>query len=170
MMSSIAITLFLLSTIQSATTLAAVAIFNVNAERKWPVDDREPAVTAEALRLLEVAAKGIADDRKIDDGKVRQAIADFTAARTAFERQRSGDATRPGAAREALREGRSMIDAIADALDLDDQPMQQLLSDLKRTADSFDKHRPVRQQADVLEKYFHAASQLAREMVDAPKG
>jgi hypothetical protein len=166
----IPLTFILLGAMQSPSTMANVAIFTVNAERKWPSDEREPAITAEALRLLEVSATGIADDRHIDDKKVRESIADFKTAREAFEKEPRGGADRPKAAREALAKGRSMLDALADALDLDDQPMQKLLSDLKRTTDDFDRRRPIAQQADLLEKYFRDASQLTKELLDAPKG
>ena len=163
-----AILITLLAFTPSVSTVAAVAVFTANAERKWPVDEREPFVTAEALRLLEVAGRAIADDSKLNTGKVHDSIAAFEAARAALEVKVRGDKDRPHLAREALVKGRAMIDALAAALDRDDGPMRRQLAELKQTADALDRKRQVRQQGEVLERYFHQAAELMKGLIQTP--
>jgi hypothetical protein len=152
----------------SASTMAAVALFAANAERAWPVDEREPFVTAEALRLLEGAGHAIATDWKVDSGKVHDSIAALGAARAALEAKLRGDSERPRQAREALGKGRVMMDNLADALDKDDAATKRQLSELKHAADALDHKRQVRQQGEVLERYFRQASELMKGLIEAP--
>src|SRR4051794_12284325 len=98
MISAFALSLALDQPTLSPTTLAAIAVFEVNADRKWPADDREPVVTAEALRLLELAARGIATDAHIDAGKIRKSIDDFEKAHAALAPLPRDDQRLPAAA------------------------------------------------------------------------
>lgn len=163
-----AVLIILLVVTPSASTLAAVAVFTANTERKWPVDEREPFVTAEALRLFEAAGRAIADDWKIDTGKVHESIAAFGTARAALEVKARGDDDRPQFAREALARGRTMIDALAGALERDDATTRQQLSEFKHSADALDRKRQVRQQGEVLERYFHQAGELMQALINTP--
>ena len=164
----IALTLTLFTVTPSASTLAAVAVFVANAERKWPVDEREPAVTAEALRLLEAAGRAIADDWALDSGDVPESIADFASARAELEQQVRGDEDRPRFAREALVKGAEMIEALTTALDLDDAAVRRQLSALERSAEALDRKEQVRQQGEALEEYFHQTAELLQGLLDAP--
>ena len=165
----VALALSLLSSSPSASTLAAVAVFAANADRTWPVDDREPAVTAEALRLLEVAGKSLADDWGVNAGDVRKSITAFASARAALEKQARGEEDRPRYAREAIIKGAAMIAELAGAASLDDSTTRQKLSDLKKAAEDLDRKKQVREQGAVLEKYFKQAAALMRELVEAPE-
>src|SRR5262245_13941195 len=114
---STALTLSIATATPSASTLAAVKVFAVNVDRDWPSDDaRGQAVTAEALRLMAVAARAMADDSKVDDRKLRDAIAEFDSARETLSLHPRGDRQRPAFARGALEDGRKVIDQLAAAL------------------------------------------------------
>lgn len=151
----------------SATTLAAVKVFAVNVDRQWPSDDgRGQAVTSEALRLMAVAARAMADDWKVDDSKLRRAITDFDAARDALFQHPRGDRQRPEFARQALEDGRRVIDDLAAALRCADLTAGDRVA-LEKLVKDFEKHRPVREQVDDLEHYFQEASKLLQAMLDA---
>ena len=152
----------------SAATLAAVAIFRANVVRQWPTDERGPAVTVEALRLMERATRGIADDWHITDDKFRDSMADFESAWEALSRHAPGDKNRPALARDALDQGRTMIDLLAEALRDTGTPIKTGLSAMKESVEQFDRKQPVRQQVDVLERYFDQAAALLQSMLDAP--
>jgi hypothetical protein len=149
--------------------MAAVAVFAANAERsKWPADEREPFVTAETLRLLEAAGRAIAGDWKVDTGKVHGSITAFASARAALDGKAGDEDARPSLARDALVKGTTMITALAAAIDRDDATTKQRLSALKKSAESLDRKRQLRQQADALERYFHQASELLRAISVTP--
>jgi len=167
-MTAIVLTLSILSSSPSATTLAAVAVFVANTDRQWPVDEREPFVTAEALRLMEVAGRALADDWGVNTGDLRESIEAFSQSRVALEKQARGDADRPRYARDALAKGEAMLSELAAVLDLDDATLTKLMAQLEDTTADFDRKRQVRQQADVLESFFHHAAAVMRELVDAP--
>ena len=164
---ALALMLTVASTAPSATTLAAVKVFAVNVDRQWPSDDaRAAAVTAEALRLMSVAVRDMADDWKVDDNALRDAIGSFDAARAALSTHPRGDGKRPAAARAALEAGRVMVDRLAAALNCADLTAKER-GNLKRLADEFEKKRPVREQVDDLEKYFQDAAAAITSMLDA---
>jgi hypothetical protein len=151
----------------SASTLAAVKIFAVNVDRKWPADDgRGEAATSESLRLMSAAVRAMADDWKVEDGKLRDAIADFDAARETLFQHPRGDKERPELTRAALDHGRKMIDRLAEALHCDDLTAKDRAA-LEKLVKQFEKDRPVREQADDLETYFKEASKLLQSMLDA---
>lgn len=159
--------LALASATPSASTLAAVKIFAVNVDRQWPTDDeRAAAVTGEALRLMAVAARGMADDWKVDDGKWRDAIASFDSAREILSRHPRGDKERPESARDALNQGREMIDRLAAALNCTEATARDR-DQLEQLAKKFDKRRPVAEQVADLQKYFQQAAKLMESMLDA---
>jgi hypothetical protein len=160
------VTLSMVNPSPSASTFAAVALFAANVDRQWPTDERGPAVTGEALRLMAVAARGIADDWKIEDGKLRESIAAFDRAREELFRHQRGDEKRPEVARDALDEGRVLIDRLAEALNHDDRTTRER-SALKALVESFDDDKPVREQVDELEKYFQQAAAVLKSMLDA---
>lgn len=160
------LTMSLLAVAPSATTLAAVAVFSANADRHWPKDDRAPAVTGEVMRLMAAAARAMADDWKVNDGKLRASIADFDAAREELFKSPRGDQQRSVAAREALDHGRVMIDRLAEALNCASLTAKDRGA-LKKLVEDFDDDRPVEQQAGDLEKYFQQAAALVRTMLDA---
>lgn len=151
----------------SATTLAAVETFAANVDRTWPTDEREPFVTGEVLRLMTNATRAIADDWHLDDKKLRDAIADVDSAREALLRQPRGDRKRPELARQALDEGRKMIDRLADALG-QDESARATLSALDRSFKKFEDDRPVRAQVDAMKEYFQEAAKVLAAIVDAP--
>jgi hypothetical protein len=161
------LTLALVNASPSASTLAAVAIFAANVDRQWPTDEREPVVTGEALRLMAVAARGMADDWKVDDGKVRDSIAAFESASEALAQQAGDDRQRAEMTRKVLDEGRQMIERLAVALNSADLTATGRAG-LKKAVDDFDKKKPVPQQADQLEQYFQQAAKLLRAIVDQP--
>src|SRR4051812_13734025 len=99
--SGVAVTLALLTFTQSPSTMAAVAVFTANVERKWPTDDREPFVTLEALRLMGAAVGTIAAERKVDGGKLKQSMDVFAAARAELEPAKIGDDEKPPLVRDA---------------------------------------------------------------------
>ena len=66
-----------------ASAMAAVAVFAVNADRQWPSDEREPVVTAEALRLMEAAALEVAAGAKPENKAATVSIDRFKTARAA---------------------------------------------------------------------------------------
>lgn len=162
----IALTLILAAAAQAPSTMAAVAIFNVNVDRKWPVDEREPAVTAEALRLMEAAVQAVIEERKLDAPKLRQSISAFTQAREALGRT-AEDKDRAPLVRDALLKGRMMAESVASATGLSDEATRQRLAGLKTAADAFDRARPVRDQADILERYFRTSSELLHAILAA---
>lgn len=166
--SSVALILIALTITPSAATMAAVAVYSVNAERKWPADEREPAITSETLRLLEAATRAIAGDWKVDKGKLADGITGFASARATLDKLARGDKERPVAAREVLLKGRAMIDALAASVARDDAATRKPLADLKQAADQFDRRRPVRDQADVLERYFRQSSAVLKALLEAP--
>ena len=166
-MTVIVLSLSILFSSPSAQTLATIAVFVANTDRQWPVDEREPFVTAEALRLLEAAGRSLADDWGVNDGDVHESIAAFSLSRVALEKQARGDDDRPRYVREALANAESMLDALAAAVDLD-ETTPQLLARLEDTTDEFDRKRQVRQQVDVLETFFGHAAALMRELADSP--
>src|SRR5690349_3127722 len=128
----------------SASTLAAVKVFAVNVDRQWPSDDgRGQAVTGEALRLMAVAARAMADDWKVDDDRLRGAITDFEAAREALFNHPRGDRQRPEFARRALEDGRKVIDRLAAALRCSDLTETDRV-ELEKLVKEFEKDRPVR--------------------------
>jgi len=161
------LTLSLLNATPSASTLAAVAVFAANVDRQWPADDRAPVVTDEALRLMAVATRAVADDLKVNQGKLHDAIDEFVLSREALQRHKPGDPKRPELARKALDDGREMLEQLVVAL-----RVQQLTAveraALKKFVKNFDEDRPVQQQADDLEQYFQQAATLLRKIVDAP--
>jgi hypothetical protein len=159
----------LLAITPSPSTMAAVAVFAANAERKWPADDREPFVTAETLRLLEAAGRAIAVDGKVDTGKVHESIAAFASARSVLEAKATDEAVRGQLARDALVKGATMITTLATALDRGDAATRQALAALKQSADALDRKRQVRQQGDVMERYFHQAAELLRALIATPE-
>jgi hypothetical protein len=165
-MTALLLTLSLVNAAPSATTLAAVAIFSANVDRQWPKDDRAPAVTGEVMRLMAVAARGMADDWKVNDGKLRDAIADFDTAREQLFKHPRGDRERPEVTRDALDAGRVMIDRLAEALNCARLTSKERAA-LKKFVEEFDDDRPVEQQVDDLAKYFQQAAALVRTMLDA---
>jgi hypothetical protein len=165
-MFAIALTLILATAAQSPATMAAVAVFAANADRKWPADDREPFVTAEALRLMEAAATAIADESKINTGKVRDAIVEFSKVRLVAADHATAEDDRAAITRDALIKGELMINALAAASHRD-AASRQPLAELKKSAEQIDKKKQLRQQAEALEKYFHDAAELLRAMMAA---
>lgn len=165
MMRAIALAVTLLTVTQSPATMAAVAIFAANVDRKWPTDEREPFVTAEALRLMEAAASAIADETKTNTGKVNAAIIDFSKARVAAVDQRVAEDDRARLIGNALVKGQSMLEALVAAHA--DATLRQRLIELKRSAEALDQKRPLRQQGDALERYFHQAADVLRALLTA---
>lgn len=162
-MRAVALTLSLLTVTQSPATMAAVAVFVANAERKWPADEREPFVTAEALRLMEAAASAIADEGKINTGKVHESIVEFSKARLVAVDAAAAEDDRALLARNALMKGQAMLEALAASHT--DATMRQRLTELKRSAEALDRKRQLRQQADALERYFHQAADVLRALL-----
>jgi hypothetical protein len=165
-MLAMVLTSILITAAQSPATMASVAVFAANAERKWPADDREPFVTGEALRLMEAAAAAIADDAKINTGKVHDAIVEFSKVRLVATDHATAEDDRAAITRDALIKGESMINALAAALHHEAASRQQLAA-LKKSAESIDKKTQLRAQAAALEKYFHDAAGLLRTMLAA---
>jgi hypothetical protein len=166
--SGVAVTLALLTLSQSPSAMAAVVVYTVNAERKWPTDEREPFVTSEALRLMEAAVRALAADRKVDNAKLKTSIDTLVAARAELEPVKPGDDERPALVRDALIKGATMVEALTTSLRRDDETMRSRLTELKRSAEALDRKRKLEQQADSLERYFHQASVLLNAMLDAP--
>jgi hypothetical protein len=115
---------------------------------------------------MAVAARAMADDWKVDDSRLRGAITDFDAAREALFRHPRGDRQRPEFARDALEDGRRVIDRLAEALGCSDLTAKDRAG-LEKLVKEFEKDRPVRQQVDDLEKYFQEASKLLQSMLEA---
>jgi hypothetical protein len=162
--SGVAVTLALLTFTQSPSTMAAVAVFTANVERTWPADDREPFVTLEALRLMEAAVAAVATDRKVDNPKLKQSIDAFTAVRAELEPAKIGSEEKPPVVREALIKGVAMIEALAGAVRREDATTKSRLSELKKSADALDRKRKLSEQGDVLQRYFHEASELLKAL------
>ena len=160
------LTLALIAPSPSAATLAKVAVFAANVNRQWPSDDRGPVVTGEALRLMAAAARAIADDRKVDEGKLRDTIADFDSAREALFQHPRGDRKRPEYARAALADGRLVIERLAETLGLSARTSGDRAA-LKKFVEEFDQDRPVSEQVDDLEQYFQNAAALLKSMLEA---
>lgn len=165
-MTALLLTLSLVSAAPSATTLAAVAIFSANVDRHWPKDDRAPAVTGEVMRLMAEATRAMADDWKVNDGKLRSAIAEFDTAREQLFKHPRGDQERPEVTRDALDAGRVMIDRLAEALNCERLTSKER-DELKKFVKAFDEDRPVEQQVDDLEKYFQQAASLVQTLLEA---
>lgn len=163
MTGAIVLTLTLFTATQSASTLAAVTMFTTNVDRTWPADDREPFVTVEALRLMETAAAAIADEGKVNTGKVKDAIADLTKARESLEAHASDD-EHSRLTREALLTGHEMVEALVESQRAA-RDTRQKLSELKRAAESLDRKKPAREQGEVLQRYFRHAAELLRAMI-----
>ena len=148
-------------TAQSPSAMAAVAVFAVNADRAWPSDDREPVVTAEALRLMEAAARELAAGAKPENKAATVSIDRFKTARTDAG-SAAEDATK---LRTALVAG---ADAIADLVGTSkDATTTQRVAELRRLANAFDKKIAPRQQAGALEKYFKSAAALLRGVIQS---
>jgi hypothetical protein len=167
-MHAIIFSLALLSAVQSPTTLAAVALFAANVDRDWPADEREPLVTAEALRLMAAATQAIAEEWKVSDGKVRQAIAAFDSARQGLSSEAPDSPRRSPRTGAALDAGRLAIEQLTTALRITDATTKGRLASLKRSVEKFSREPAAPQQADVLEQYFRDAAALLRSMLDAP--
>ena len=164
---AISLVLAVASTTPSPTTLAAVKVFAANVDRDWPSDDdRAEAVTGEAFRLMSAAVRAMADDAKVDDAKLRAAIASFDAAREALINHPRGDGKRPGVARTALEDGRVMIDRLSAALGSAELTAKDREA-LKKIVSGFETNRSVREQADDLKKYFQGAARMMTSMLDA---
>jgi len=161
-----AFTLTLLSASPSASTLAAVAVFAANVDRTWPADEREPFVTAEALRLMEVAGRSIADDLRVNSGVVRKSLDAFASTRAALEGE-AREEERPRYAREALARGRAMLAALAAALHMSDGTTRQRLAALDKSADDINRKRALRKQRRTIEDYFRQAAGMMRALLDA---
>jgi hypothetical protein len=160
--SGVAVTLALLTFTQSPTTMAAVAVFTANVERKWPTDEREPFVTLEALRLMEAAVGTVATDRKIDNTKLKQAMDGFAAARASLEPAKIGDDEKPPLVRDALIKGAAMIEALTSAVRPDDAATRSRLTELRKFAEALDRKRKLSEQVEVLQRYFHEADELLK--------
>ncbi len=170
MMRTLALALTVVTLAQSPSTLAAVAVFTANVERKWPADEREPAVTGEALRLMDAAARAIAEDAKIDSGKIRQAMDGFAAVRKAMDTPARSEDDRTLVVRDALAKGAMVVEAVAVARRREDPKTKTQLGELKRAAEAVDRKKQLRQQGDLLERYFRQAAELMRalQVPDAP--
>lgn len=141
--------------------MAAVAVFAVNAERQWPSDERQPVVTAEALRLMEAAARELAAGAKPENKTLLAAIDRFKAARADAETG-AEDATR---VRNALVAGAEMLEGVIGASK--DTAATQRVAEVKRLANAFDRKIAPKQQSAALEKYFRAAAALLRGTVQS---
>ena len=148
-------------TAQSPSAMAAVAVFAVNADRQWPSDEREPVVTAEALRLMEAAALEVAAGAKPENKAATVSIDRFKTARTAAGAA-AQDATMLKAALVAGAE--AMADLVATSKDA---TTTQRVAELKRLANAFDKKIAPRQQAGAIEKYFKSAAALLRGVIQS---
>lgn len=167
MIRTAAVALMLFTAAQSPTAMAAVVMFATNVDRKWPADEREPFVTVEALRLMEAAAVAIAEDAKANTGKVKEAIDEAAAARTALEQRVADEDERPRLTRDALLKGHAMIESLAGGVRRTNATTRERLSGLKRSAEAIDRKRNLREQGETLERYFGAAAELLRGMLDA---
>ena len=143
-------------TAQSPSAMAAVAVFAVNAERQWPADERQPIVTAEALKLMEAAARELAAGAKPENKALLAAIDRFKAARADAEKG-ADDANR---LRLALVAGADMLEDLVAASK--DAASAQRSAEVKRLANALDRKVAPRQQSAALEKYFRAAAALLR--------
>lgn len=164
----IAVLLSLLSVTPSAATFAAVALFAANVDRKWPADDRAPAVNGEALRLMSAATKAIGSDFKISDDKWRDAMADFDTDRDALAAEVGDEERRAELVRDTLDSGRKALERLASAMKLTDRTTKGHLDALKTSIDKFDRDTPARQQGEVFAEYFREAAALLKSMLDAP--
>lgn len=167
MIRTVAVAMMLFTAAQSPTAMAAVVMFATNVDRKWPADEREPFVTVEALRLMEAAAAAIADDAKVNTGNVKEAIDEVAAARTALEQRVADEDERPRLTRDALLKGHALIDSLAAGVRRSNATTRERLNGLKRTAEAIDRKRNVREQGETLERYFSAAAELLRSMLDS---
>jgi hypothetical protein len=86
----------------------------------------------------------------------------FTAVRAELEPAKIGSEEKPPVVRDALLKGATMIDALMQAVRRDDQTTRSQLAELERSAEALDRKRKLSEQADVLQRYFHQASELLK--------
>jgi hypothetical protein len=137
----------------------AVRGFVGHAEREWPAGPSQ-AQTADTLDWLVSAVESLANNRRLPIDNLNARVREFRALLKEF----AGSAENVGRTRDLRRAfvaGAGLVDDLLFAAGLA-QPGGR--SPLRRAAESLDESRLPRQQTDVIERYFGAASEALQRV------
>jgi hypothetical protein len=141
----------------------AVRGFMAHADREWPGTAQQQAQTADTLDWLAAAIQSLATTKLPADSDRAKRIQEFRALIKEFS---SGNPERTDQAlvlRRTFATGAALIDDLVTAVELD-RSARRRVSALRGVAESVDPGRPPRRQPDVVERYFHQASELLRRV------
>ena len=132
-------------------------------EREWPGDARQQAITVESVTLLANTVESIASSRQALTPDLRTVLDRLRTEIRRFETGTAGIATQSVQLRHVLTTATDLLARLAGN-DAAKEPAKSRLAALRRSVDGLDGKTPLRRQPDVLERYFHQAAELLRDV------
>jgi hypothetical protein len=142
----------------------ALRAFVLAAEREWPGESLQQAMTAEALGLLANAVISVAERKKVAMPELPRDIQELRRQTTAYANGPPDSAGQTERLRQAFTSAADIIDELVEAAGLEKRPIDPRLSALRRAAESLDPASTPRRQQDVIERFFHHATEALQRV------
>jgi hypothetical protein len=148
---------------QTAIENPALRAFLEQVDREWPGESRQQSVTVESLTLLASTVESIAKARQKLTPDIITGLDRLRTETHKYERGVPSDLSQSTQLQHVLITAADVLRRLAGA-GADTEPERSRLAALKRSAESLDRRAPLRRQPDVIERFFHQAAELLRDL------
>lgn len=151
----------------TAASDPALRAYVEQTDREWPGESHQQAITVESLVLLSNAIASLAHQRGIN-ARLTDDLAELRANTAVYRAGSPEDPRQSGRLRHTLIQAGDVVQRLVSEADGQRRRDDPALNALRRAADSLDVDQSLRQQPDVLERFFGQAAAILRSVERQP--